>query len=378
MTPSATRPRFATPPGLLSMAIAWRLIVATIGIAAHSLLTASHFNASGPLRVEDWSKNPLTLALDSGVRYDALWYARIAQHGYSYSTHHQSSIAFYPLYPLFIKVVSLVIGNVYVAGMLLSTAFFFVAVVLLYRWLWAVRMEEHAVWATLLLLLFPWALFFAAMYTESLYLALAIGAFLALERRRYGWAMLCAFLIALTRPTGILVVPCMAVLLVQQHERSWEAWSAPVAGVVGLGAFGLYQWLLFGTPLASAKAATVPPWSRGLEQAISDMQLHARPHFPAWYIVAMLAVAILMLLPVPLVYRRLGPAYALYALLVIVMPAASGLISIQRYAVVDFPVFVALATLRNRLVPFGLILIGAIFLVFFTAAFEAGWVWGVF
>lgn len=370
--------RGSTLRRMLMITAVWRLVIAIVGIVAHSLLAVSHFNRPGSLRIEHWPQNPLTVAVDAGIRYDALWYARIALHGYTYSTHHQSSIAFYPLYPILIKVLSLVVGNVYVAGMLLSTVFLFLAVVLLFHWCNDIGLREHAVWATLLLLLFPWAFFYAAMYTESLYLALALAAFIALERRHYGWAAVCAFLIALSRPTGILLVPCLAVLLYLRHVRTWRAWSAPVAGVLGLAAFSFYQLLAFGTSRASANAAAVPPWSRGLGQVLSDLQLHARHLFPSWYLAFMLAVAILMLLPVPLVYRRLGPAYALYAVLVIVLPAASGLISIQRYAVVDFPVFVALATVRNRLVPFALLLIGTIFLVFFTAAFEAGWVWGVF
>lgn len=361
---------------ILTLTVIWRLLIAVVGIAAHFLLPTGRMTSFSLLRVERWSQNPLTLALDAGVRNDSIWYARIVEHGYTFSTHHVSSIAFYPLYPLLIKLVSLPTGNLYVAGMLISTACMFAAVVLLYEWLEVKGLESCAVWATLLLLSFPWSVFFAAMYTESLYLALALGAFLAAERRWYGWATVCAFLIALTRPTGILVAVCLAVLLSASGERQWRARAVPVSGFVALATFALYQAIAFGTPFASEEAATVPPWSRGIRQAVSDLHFHARPGFPSWYLVFMLVVAILMLLPVPLVYRRVGPVYALLAVLMIVMPAASGLVSMERYAVVDFPVFAAMATMRSRFVRFGLVEIGVLFLLFFAAAFEAAW--GVF
>lgn len=361
---------------VLTITAAWRLVVAVAGILAHVLLPAGLMTSFSLLRLERWPANPLTLAIDAGVRNDSIWYARIAQHGYTYSTQHVSSIAFYPLYPLLIKLVSLPLGNVYVAGMLISTACLFVAVALFYKWLAVKGYPDRALWATLLLLSFPWAMFFAAMYTESLYLALVLGTFLAAERNRYGWAAICAFLIALTRPTGILVVPCLAVLFWRRGDRSWRASVAALSGIAGVVVFAVYQVYAFGTPLASEKAATVPPWSRGVGQALSDLQLHARAGLPSWYLGLMLAVGILMLLPVPLVCRRLGPAYALLAVLMIILPAASGLISIERYAVVDFPVFAALATLRSRLVRFGFVECGTLFLLFFTAAFAAGW--GVF
>lgn len=361
---------------ILTVTVVWRAVIALAGIMAHFLLPTGLMSSFSLLRLEKWPINPLTLAVDAGVRNDSIWYARIVEHGYTFSTHHVSSIAFYPLYPLLIKLVSLPLGNLYVAGMLISTACLFAAVVLLYQWLVVMGLQDRALWATLLLLSFPWAVFFAAMYTESLYLALALGAFLAAERSRYGWAAVCAFLIALTRPTGILVVPCLAVLFFLRGERSWRAGIAVLSGLVGLAAFGVYQAIAFGTPFASERAAVVPPWSRGIRQALNDLRFHARPGFPSWYLVLMLLIAILMLLAVPLVYRRLGPAYALLALFMIGMPAASGLISIERYAVVDFPVFAALATVQNRLVKVGLVEAGTLFLLFFAAAFEAGW--GVF
>jgi len=53
-----------------------------------------------------------------------------------------------------------------------------------------------------LLAAFPFAYFFGALYTESLFLLLALLAFYAIERQKWGLAACMAFVAGATRPTG--------------------------------------------------------------------------------------------------------------------------------------------------------------------------------
>jgi hypothetical protein len=385
-TPTATRPTqtlLRSQPRVLKLdgplvqsvaiAIVWRIVVGIAGAVGNVSLPKGKFTHFSLVRHGAWPSNPITLAIGAGVRNDALWYARVVQHGYTFSTHRASSIAFYPLYPLLVKAVSFLLGDVYVSGMVVSTACLLAAIPLLHAWMARRGLGHRTPLAVLCLLLFPWSLFYAAMYSESLYLLLVLGAFLWYEREHWLLAAACTFLLTLSRPTGILIVPALFLVYNRRPQRELLPTIPLLAALAGVVLFSAYQWIAFGTPTASWQAATVSPWSRGLHQALLDVTLHARPGFPSWYFAFMIAIGLLVLLAVPMVNRRFGPAYALFAALTVLLPAASGLISLERYVVGEFPVFVALACIANRRALVGTLVFEFYFLLFFSAAFAAGW-----
>lgn len=350
----------------------WRVVVAASGVCAYYLLPRGSFNTFTLLH-QGWRLNLFTLLIDAGVRNDANWYAGIAQHGYSYSTVHESSVGFYPLYPILVRLLSLSIGDVYVAGMLISTACLVVAVALLVAWMQRHGAGGRAAMAVALLLCFPFSFFFAAMYSESLYLMLVLATFLCCERKSWLLAALCAFLAVLARPTGVILLPCLLVLTLTSSSRGWKPWLPLAAGIGGIAVFTGYQYLAFGTPLAYVHAHALPPEYATLSQAGQDLLLHARLGIPSWYLGCNLAIGLLFLLPVPLVYRKLGPAYATFATLTVLMRMASTLPGMERMVIVDFPVFAVLACTNKRRFLTAYFVFNIYLLIFFTAAFEAHW-----
>src|SRR5579884_3414026 len=115
-----------------------------------------------------------------------------------------------------------------------------------------------------------------------------------------------------------------------------------------------------------------PTVQRDLSQALSDLLLR-RPGFPSWYLAFMLGIALVFLAGVPVVYRRFGPAYALFAALAVLFPLASGLTSMERYVLIDFPVFAAVATIRPRVLVVGLMTLAFYALLAFMTLFIAGY-----
>lgn len=373
-----SRSRVWTPPlkQALVLTAIWRLAMAVIGVASYYIMPRGKFSPFSLIHHENWLANPLTLTVNAGVQSDAVWYARIAEQGYTYSPVHKSGIAFYPLYPLLIKLFALIVGNVWVAGMLVSTICLFLAVGVLHLWLQQRGLERLTPRVTAFMLLFPWSLFFAAMYSESLYLLLALLTFLLYERRQWYGAALAIFLLTLCRPTGIVVVPCLLVLLWQFRTRDPRAYLPPIAGMAALAAFAAYQYVMFGTFTATLRAQAVRPWYRTLHQGLLDVTLHHRPGVPSWYLAIMLLIGLIFLAAVPTVNRRIGPAYALFTALSVLMPASTGLISLERFVIVAFPVFVVSAMARMRLRLVALLTVQAWLLLLFMAGFEAGWsVW---
>jgi hypothetical protein len=105
------------------------------------------------------------------ARWDSVWYLSIAQHGYGDSASPAKSV-FYPLYPSLIHAGNWVLGSQLIAGVLISLGCFLGALVLLYL-LAEIELGPRDARGTLLLVaFFPSAVFFSAIYTESLLLLL--------------------------------------------------------------------------------------------------------------------------------------------------------------------------------------------------------------
>ena len=150
------------------------------------------------------------------ARWDAAYYLTIATHGYgNLNSPTNLRLAFFPLYPLLVKVVGFVMP-VIVAGVLISIVALGFALYGVHRLSTlesahgtaAVRGRASATagLAVLLLAFSPMAVFFSADYTESLFMALAVAAFLCARHGRWMWAAIAGLLASATRSPGILLL----------------------------------------------------------------------------------------------------------------------------------------------------------------------------
>lgn len=137
------------------------------------------------------------------LRWDADHLIGIAQFGYT----HKDATAFLPLYPLLVRMGSvLTFGDPTVSALLISTVSTFWAFLLLHRL--ALRFTQSARVAALTVLvaaLLPLSFFFMAPYSESLFLALSLGCIWQALEARWGPATLLAVLATLTRQQGLLL-----------------------------------------------------------------------------------------------------------------------------------------------------------------------------
>ena len=117
-------------------------------------------------------------------RWDSVWFLAIADGGYDDGARE----AFFPLYPLLVRIAGAPLGSALIGGALLSTALLGVALVLLHRLVALDHDRAVARNAVLVTALFPMSFFFSAVYSESLFLALSIGAVYAARRERWAWA----------------------------------------------------------------------------------------------------------------------------------------------------------------------------------------------
>ncbi len=325
---------------LWSRAAIWALAAATV------LLFDDRLNPARG-RWDTPQLHEVGAAVDVLARWDSSWFLQIAADGYAWPS---ASPAFFPLYPLLTGAVGRLLGGQFVvAGAVVSLAAGTTAFVALYR-LALARMDEAGARRTVLFLaVAPMSLFLGVVYSESLFLALAVGCFLAAERGRLGWAAALAGLALLTRPQGLALLPALAVFARQRHVDGTHT-----AGLLALPAalflaYPLALWLWVGRPLAFLDAQD--QWERelspfgpfgGVAQALRDTDA-----VELAFAVAMLALALLA-------WRQLGAAYGLYSVTVLGLAMSvpserlGGLYSLPRLSLVAFPCFMALAAVTRR------------------------------
>jgi Gpi18-like mannosyltransferase len=106
-------------------------------------------------------------------RWDAVHYLDIATQGYQ-----GTDMAFFPLYPLLIRLVGALAGNHLIAGLLISNASFFLGLLYLYKLLEHEYDRAVARRAIFYVSIFPTAVYFTAVYTESLFFMLTVASVL--------------------------------------------------------------------------------------------------------------------------------------------------------------------------------------------------------
>ncbi len=244
----------------------WRYPV-TVG-ALSRVLTFAVIGTIGLLRrTPDQSLGEALLAPFGA--WDGTWYQRIADYGYDPTVAHGNGIAFSPLYPMLVRYVHAYLPvSLLVAGVLISSACFFAAMIVLYRLVErrsGQRVARRVIWLTAF---FPTAYLFSSVYTESLYLLVTVATFALLEYRRVIASSLMGTLAVLTRPTGILLMPSMGLRIWKDCDRrvSWRfvvclipLLLLPIAYV----AFGAYLYYRTGNPFAT-QTAQAAGWGRGV------------------------------------------------------------------------------------------------------------------
>jgi Gpi18-like mannosyltransferase len=323
------------------------------------------------------------------AHWDGVWFVRIAADGYAA---HESSPAFFPLYPLLMHAVApLTGGNYVVAGVVVSTICYAGAMVLLYRLAKAELGARVALWSVVFISVFPTALVFQAVYSESLFLLLALACFAAARRGHWLLAGVMGLLATLTRSSGLVLLLPLAFMWWEQRRavplrlpggpagRRVSARRPATATLAclllvpaGLALYMAYLWREFGDPLLFG--VVQGDWGRGLAapwtavwngtvegvRGIGWLVTHGPgeivgtrndsggiPLEILGNVVEFVGLVVAVLLLVAC-WRKLPAAYTVYALAALLFPLfypADGrpLSNLPRFVLVDFPLFIGLA-----------------------------------
>ncbi|MFN8529665.1 MAG: hypothetical protein U0670_13735 [Anaerolineae bacterium] len=312
--------------------------------------------------------NAGNIFLDVWARWDSAFYLRIVTDGYYFAPGMQSSVAFFPVYPVLVSFLTPLAGSPLAAGVLVSNLCLFGALVFLYR-LTEFEFDAAAASRTVFYIAaFPTAFFFTAVYTESTFLFFVVATMYFARRRLWAWAALFGMVTSAARIVGVVMWGVVGLEWLLAHGWTLttiykvEAWRNLWNGIrrdwatllmlflipLGMVTYMIFLKVQFNDPIAFS--TTQAAWGREMLGPLAivwrDMTGFLRGNFltgDIWYHVFIdLSAFFGVLLISVAIWRRLGASYALYCLISILIPASSGTGSLSRYALVVFPMFMML------------------------------------
>lgn len=332
--------------------------------------------ARGPF----WQPGGFLTAL---VQWDSVYYIHIARYGYFHTKGWESTVAFFPFYPILVRATSLVFHDFRIAAVITSNCCFLIAGVLLHRLVrWEFGDVALADRAVTLLMFSPVSFFFSTGYTEATFLMLAIGSYYAALRRQWLLAGVCGMCLAATRNVGFwMAVP----LFLEYVRQTWNR-ERPLAALVhprilalglvpsGLALYMLYGFMKVGDPLAFTHAGA--DWGRILVSPLRTLAT-AVNYTPFYLFLFLGALSVAIGLWAAGLWLRLRVGYLVWsALLITTYLCSNSLEALPRYLSIVFPLFIALAMiLRGREWAFRLVLASSICLLTICTALLANGYW---
>ena len=307
--------------------------------------------------------------------WDAPHYFEVALVGYV----DPARAVLFPLLPALLRVGSLALPPL-VVGMAISVLASVAAAVALYRLSRLDGADRRVARGVVLAMnVFPTSFALVPPYTEPLFLAFAAWTFLRARRADWVGAGVFGLLAALTRLPGVLLLPA---LLLELRGRPLSPRMAALALIlVGPLVYAGVNWLAYGDPLYFMgvqrdvfHVETVPPW-----QALASLlaSVSSPKADSGWLTIYLAPFLALLLLAVTTIWALVAPrgrlSYAVYAGMSLIMFASvSWPISVPRYILGVFPIFLMLGGLARSRFGAAALVASAILLGLLTTQFALG------
>jgi hypothetical protein len=310
-------------------------------------------------------------------RWDASHYLQVAQTGYKLK-----DVLVYPLFPWLTRFFAQVTGDYLVGALMLSGVASIAAAILLQRLVQLDYPAPIALRAVWFFLIFPTSYFLHVGYTESLFLALALGCILAARTERWWLAGILGALSSMTRANGLALIPVLAIEAAHQYLaiKRWR-WRWLWITILPAG-FGVYllvnshfagsAFAFWGTRKAMFYTSPAWPW-HGIRELIGN--LHRLPSQGEMVGAQELYFVALGLVCTVVSWIKLRPLYAAWMTLNWLGIASLTFIqSAPRYSLTMFPIFILFALWSaNRFWNAVITVWSLLFLALFTSLYVRGW-----
>jgi hypothetical protein len=347
---------------IVALILGWKIGVLLVVYLAAWIVPMNTLLRDANAGVTPSNPTPFRVAM---ATWDAGNYITIAEEGYGPD---RAVNAYAPAFPLAMRVMNVVTRDSVLSGLIVANAASGIAIYLLFLLVQKRLGTTAARNAVLLLIAFPTAFYLNLIYTEGLFLLLAVIFFYALQRGSYPLAAVAAFLIPLTRAVGIVIAVPFALYFALEVRRVAIASGRQeatryatrnvgwvLAPLLGELAYMQYMWVTTGDALAASHAAShcicawdplnvFRPW-RFLHHLFST-NLEISSYLDSYIDRIFFAVYVASL---PVVYWRTDKTYfAFYVLMGGLPPLLGSFMSYTRYMLMAFPLFIAYGSLFKR------------------------------
>jgi hypothetical protein len=286
------------------------------------------------------------------------------------------SYAFFPFYPLMIRLLSLPLSLLgltpmatgALAGVIISMLGTLAAMLALFELAQSELGEAGGLRAAFYLLIFPSGFFLAEVYTEGLFVGLAFTSLALLYRGHRGWAAVLAVMATFTRAVGVVLVIPLLLSWIEEGEwmeldlewrqlyfkgLPWRAIGQALVVFAPALAFQLWRVSYYGVAFGRVEAEffgrgflslgeTYFAWSEALQGLFGN-----NPQTAAYYAVEV--GAIILGFTACIFWLRRQPGLAWFGLLVVLFSFTSGPAQgMHRYILGAPPVFLFLSHLGRK------------------------------
>ena len=331
--------------------------------------------------------------------WDGYHYLPIAEFGYF----RLQEYAFFPLYPLLIKLTYFISGSFLLSGVMINILSTFLGLVFFYKLsvleinkqsltrregsLTSDEDKNIALKALLLLLLFPTSFFFITVYSESLFFLFSVLSFYYLKKENLFLSVLFCGIATATRPLGLAVAAAVfyQLIILKRKKNSQLSWGKiiqlSIVSVSGILLYMVYLFIQTGSALTFLIAQS--NWNRSISWPWDGVLLNllnivAAPNIfsqslsVVWeFLFFVFGFGIVLRS-----FRFLPTYYGLYGLISLLLPlTTSSLMSFPRFVLPIFPIFIILALTKNRLILYIYGILSFTLLIYFAILFINGfWV----
>ncbi|WP_158610906.1 hypothetical protein [Micromonospora endolithica] len=266
-----------------------------------------------------------------GLRADAGWYLGIAEHGYDRAETLQSDMAFFPLYPLLVRLTE-PLSPLHYRGTAIALAWL---ASLAAAWgLFAIGNHLYGRRTGILLAvawgLVPHAIVESMAYTESLFTALAAWSLYAVLTGRWLTAGTLCLLAGATRPTATSLIPVVMLAALIALARRHGGWRPAVAILLApLGWLGFVGWVGWRTGRVDGwLQIQTEGWRSTFDGGAGTLESVGttldQPVELQWYLIVAVLAGSLVLLALSIVDRQPWPLLAYSAMMLVTTIGASG------------------------------------------------------
>lgn len=282
------------------------------------------------------------------ARWDSGGYLSIAQNGYTQAQ--PNLAAFFPIYPLLIKIAGTILGgNFILGGWLISIIFLFLSGLVLYKIIQEFHPKANPLLGVLMLLVFPSAFFLNAVYTESVFLFFTLATFYYLHKKKFLIAALFGLAASLTKIIGIaLIVPFIIELFIHYKYFKERLKGILQSLIILLGPISFFIFHLFYYGRFNHFFKVQAAWGRQFSFNKGHFTFETPPEITNFILEILLVI--LCLIAAFVVINKIQKSYGFYMLALLLIPISTGtLFGINRYIVVIFPLFIFGAYIKKEI-----------------------------